>query len=142
MPNKGFSLIELLVALAIAAVLAVFFIPQLSSVRSSGQLHTAREQVMSLQTAMDAWLAKAPSVSGARTQFTTGTNDYPTDTSAVLNLLKPYLSPDSQSVFYVDPLDPTVVLTGTMKDIGASMKLKWAGAAWLQEKPRVEFFSP
>ncbi len=139
--SRGFTLIEVLVALGIGLLLAALFIPQYVKVKDGAELATARQQVMDLQTAVDAWLTKLP-IATARAQFAAGTSDYPANTTALLTVLKTYLSPDAQTVYTVDASDPTIINTETMKNVGAYMKIKWPGATWTQDKPRIEFFQP
>lgn len=138
---RAFSLLEVLVTLGILALLAYFFVPQLPFVREQADLTVARRQAERLQESLDSWLLKSPSVAQARGQFGAGTGDYPADVSAMLELLKPYLSDDSQSVYLVDSVDTSRIVTEAMREHGWYMRLRWTGSNWVANHPRVEFFS-
>jgi prepilin-type N-terminal cleavage/methylation domain-containing protein len=137
--TRGFTLIEILVGLAIMVILAAFLLPQLTKSVSTAKLTTAREQAMQIQQALDSWLAGS-SVSTAHATF--GTGDYPNDTTAMLTVLKPYLSADTQALFRVSTTDSTHILSDVMEDNGWYLRLNWPAATWTTDHPRVEFVTP
>lgn len=142
--RNGFTLIEVLVTVAIMAVLAIVLLPKLPFIKRQADLTVARGQVVRVQTALDSWLSGQASVAGARNTFagSSPTTDYPTDPALMLGIMKEYLNEDSQALFYVDPDDPDRLATDTMKEHGWYFRLKWPGVNWVATHPRVEFHGP
>jgi prepilin-type N-terminal cleavage/methylation domain-containing protein len=72
--DTAFSLVELLIAIAVIAVLAAILIPKVSEVRNQAQTATARQQQAELQTALGNWIVAQSSGPGglaaARTAYT------------------------------------------------------------------------
>lgn len=87
--QKGFSLVEVLVVIALIAILSSLIIPSISSIRASSQESTARQQQAALQTALGNWITAVSSQSGglagARTTYNAAANK--------LTLLQNYLQP-------------------------------------------------
>jgi len=88
--NAGaFSLVELLVAVAVIAIMATFMLPLITGHRESAQLIVARQQQAELQTALGSWVAAQSSLGGglaaARAAYATADNK--------LSLVENYLQP-------------------------------------------------
>jgi prepilin-type N-terminal cleavage/methylation domain-containing protein len=141
--RRAFTIVEVMIALSLLVLLAGVIYATLSDLKPSTHLHASREQVMHLQTALIAWSRDAGSISAARAAFASSPDsDYPDDNAAMLQRLLPYLSQESQTVFYVSSKDRTAITTKSMESAGAYVKLKWAGASWADTDPFVEFFQP
>ncbi len=74
MKIRAFSLVEILIVIAVLAVLATLVLPQIINIRGSAHLSTARQQQVELQTALGNWIAAKSSepggLSAARTAYT------------------------------------------------------------------------
>ncbi len=74
----GFSLVELLVVIAVIAVMATLALPLITGQRQSGQMVVARQQQAALQTALGSWVAAQSSLGGglaaARDAYATNTD--------------------------------------------------------------------
>ncbi len=89
--NKGFSLVEALLVMAIIAIIAALLIPYLSPMQRGAQESVARQQQAQLQTALGSWVVSASSGAGglaaARTTYNSAGNK--------LALLQSYLQPST-----------------------------------------------
>ena len=69
----GFSLIELLIAIAVIAILSGLILPYIAGTRESSQVVLARQQQAALQTALGNWITTASSqpggLAGARAAY-------------------------------------------------------------------------
>lgn len=72
--KSGFSLVEMLVVIAVVSILSAVLIPQVFNLRSGAQVATARQQQAELQNALGNWIVAKSSGPGglaaARTAYT------------------------------------------------------------------------
>jgi prepilin-type N-terminal cleavage/methylation domain-containing protein len=140
--RRGFTLIEILVVVAIVGLLATILVPVFNTIRAEGQLMTARQQAKGLQTALDGWLLAQPSNYAAHASYNSSGGDNPADTGAFLALLSPYMDPASQSLFTLQSAGSYQITTPIMTENGWYLVIVWPAASWTSSHPSIAFYGP
>ena len=86
--NKGFTLVELLIVVAILGVLTAVVLPNVIGFSSTGQTESAKAELVTIQTAMDTMMAKLHITSVNATAASSDMSAFPTGAALYPNYLR------------------------------------------------------
>ena len=114
----GFSLVEILITIAVIAIITAVIMPRIWDIKEGASLTIARQQQAQLQTALDSWISAQSSVAGglaATRQAYSGDK---------LELLRDYLQERTYSALSTS--DGNKVTSAALNSVGARLEF----SAW------------
>ncbi|MBJ7391394.1 MAG: type II secretion system protein [Chthoniobacterales bacterium] len=93
--SAGFSLVEMLVVIAVIAIISAVLLPYVSPMRRASSDQIARQQQAELQTALGSWIAATSSGPGGLA----AAREAYSQSSSKLGLLQNYLQPATYAAF-------------------------------------------
>ena len=118
--QNGLSLVELLIVIAIIAILATLVIPNVSSIRGATSEAVARQQQAELQTALGAWISASSAGPGGLAAARGAYNG----AGSKLGLLQNYLQPATYAALSGNG---SSVSSEALAEAGASLQFSsWA----------------
>lgn len=124
LPARGFSLVEMLLVVAVIGILSTLIIAAITGAAKDSRIVIARQQQAALQEALNAWIAAASSgtnsLASARAAYSNASS-----TKDKLALLQPYLQASTYEHF-TNYSSGTSVSSEALQRIGASLQF----SAW------------
>lgn len=86
--SEGFTLVELLIVVAILGVLTAVVLPNVTGLVGEGETEASKAELVTVQTAMDTMMAKSGISSVSQTSATSNMSAFPTGNALYPNYLR------------------------------------------------------